>query len=425
METLRDYVIMFSQSHKNFRREELESLAAAESISLDLSGYDKQSPYLFLRLSDDNQAKRLISYSICSRAIYELWGTATSYADLHSQLRNSGPALSQPFRNASFKFVVESVNKSHTMQHQIEIIDSFSYLSLEGPVSMNNPEQIYAVLEEWQIDTQTLLRVFLGRQLACSSRYLVGRFDLKKRRYIGNTSMDAELSLIAANQALARKGKLVYDPFVGTGSFLFACAYYGAMTMGSDIDGRPLRGRGCLSIFSNLEQYNLISEFLDVFIMDFANLGLRSDFLFDAIICDRNYGVRAGAKTLRKNISNKSPLRDESGCYYHLQKDYIPPTKSYPFEILIMDLMRFASNHLLTQGRLVFWMPSITEDEANIDMPYHPNLLLVANSLQCFGKWSRRLLTYVRKDRILFNEDVVLEKIENKFREKYFMSKNK
>ncbi|CCJ30387.1 unnamed protein product [Pneumocystis jirovecii] len=222
------------------------------------------------------------------RAIYELWSSATSYADLHAQLRELGPALCQPFRNSSFKFVVESVNKSHTMQHQIEIIDSFSYLSFEGPVSMNNPEQIYAVLEEWQKGTQILLRVSLGRQVARSSRSAVGLFDLKKRRYIGNTSMDAELSLIAANQALARKGKLVYDPFVGTGSFLFACAYYGAMTMGSDIDGRPLRGRGRLSISSNLEQYNLVSEFLDVFIMDFANLSLRSGFLFDAIICDRN-----------------------------------------------------------------------------------------------------------------------------------------
>lgn len=38
-------------------------------------------------------------------------------------------------------------------------------------------------------------------------------FDLKKRAYIGNTSMESEVSLLMANQALAKEGKLVYDPF--------------------------------------------------------------------------------------------------------------------------------------------------------------------------------------------------------------------
>lgn len=157
--------------------------------------------------------------------------------------------------------------------------------------------------------------------------------------------------------------------------------------------------------------------------MDFVNPAIRDDLLLDIIICDPPYGVRAGPKTLRKNVRNLSPPKDELGHYFHLKKDYIPPTRSYPFDELIMDLMTFASNHLLTQGRLVFWMPSMNDDiETNI--PQHPNLLLVANSTQCFGKWSRKLLTYVRKDRAIFN-DATSKITENKFREKYFASKNK
>ena len=50
--------------------------------------------------------------------------------------------------------------------------------------------------------------------------------------------MDSELSLISANQALIKPGFLMYDPFVGTGSFLVAAAYFGAFVLGSDIDGR-------------------------------------------------------------------------------------------------------------------------------------------------------------------------------------------
>jgi tRNA (guanine10-N2)-methyltransferase len=39
-------------------------------------------------------------------------------------------------------------------------------------------------------------------------------------------------------------GSFVYDPFVGTGSFLLTSAQFGAFTMGSDIDGRQIRGKG-------------------------------------------------------------------------------------------------------------------------------------------------------------------------------------
>ena len=54
------------------------------------------------------------------------------------------------------------------------------------------------------------------------------------------------MTVIMANQALARKGSLVWDPFVGTGSMLYLCAYFGSYVMGSDLDGRQMRGqRGC------------------------------------------------------------------------------------------------------------------------------------------------------------------------------------
>jgi tRNA (guanine10-N2)-methyltransferase len=53
------------------------------------------------------------------------------------------------------------------------------------------------------------------------ARPLIEKFDVKKRAYYGNTSMEAEMSLLMANQAMSAPGKLVYDPFVGTGSMLY------------------------------------------------------------------------------------------------------------------------------------------------------------------------------------------------------------
>ena len=56
--------------------------------------------------------------------------------------------------------------------------------------------------------------------------------------------MDAELALVTVTLALAGPGKLFFDPFVGTGGFMVAAAELGAVTLGSDIDGRSYRGKG-------------------------------------------------------------------------------------------------------------------------------------------------------------------------------------
>lgn len=55
--------------------------------------------------------------------------------------------------------------------------------------------------------------------------------------------MDAQLSLLMANQAQIKDGDLVLDPFVGTGSLLVAAAQFGGYVFGSDIDYLMLHAR--------------------------------------------------------------------------------------------------------------------------------------------------------------------------------------
>lgn len=55
--------------------------------------------------------------------------------------------------------------------------------------------------------------------------------------------MDPQLSFIMANQALIKKGDLIIDPFVGTGSLLIAAAHFGAYVWGVDIDFLMLHGK--------------------------------------------------------------------------------------------------------------------------------------------------------------------------------------
>lgn len=54
-------------------------------------------------------------------------------------------------------------------------------------------------------------------QIADGQRELIRSHSVKKRHFIGNTSMDAGLSFIMANHAKVKADDLVYDPFVGTG----------------------------------------------------------------------------------------------------------------------------------------------------------------------------------------------------------------
>lgn len=80
-------------------------------------------------------------------------------------------------------------------------------------------------------------------QIADGQRELIKKLSLKTRKFIGNTSMDPQLSLIMANQAQIKKGDLVFDPFVGTGSLLIAASQFEGYTFGTDIDFLMLHGR--------------------------------------------------------------------------------------------------------------------------------------------------------------------------------------
>jgi tRNA (guanine10-N2)-methyltransferase len=120
--------------------------------------------------------------------------------------------------------------------------------------------------------------------------------------------MDAELSLIMANQALARPGSIILDPFVGTGSFLISCSHFGAFTLGSDIDGRQIKGTGeKTGIQSNISQYSLGNRVLGTLVSDIAHHPWKDGEWFDAIVCDPPYGVRAGAKKIAS--TNLSPYK--------------------------------------------------------------------------------------------------------------------
>jgi len=206
-----------------------------------------------------------------------------------------------------------------------------------------------------------------------------------------------------ANQTLASPGKLLYDPFMGTGSMAYTTAHFGALVYGSDIDGRQMRGKQRTpGVIHAATQYGTASRIVDLATFDVTRNPWRCGELFDAIVTDPPYGVRAGAKRLgrKKELTD----RQKELCLQHSlsprpdDQPYIPPTKPYELSHLAADLVMLARYLLKPGGRLVFFLPTVTEEYEEVDI--HTMLCegmeVIANSLQDFGSWGRRLVT-IRK----------------------------
>jgi tRNA (guanine10-N2)-methyltransferase len=314
-----EYMIRFSQVHETFRLAEITALAVVEGIELEVLSHslsvstssfvlsfcsqNLKSPFCFVKVPSEEAAIRLVRRSILAKAIYEVWGNGSSYDDLFDNVRGVSQHLWPLYKNCSFKFSVDTFQGSRTNSEQRKLIERFDFLGFEGPIKMKGAEQEFCIAEEWPLRAAALgisepHSIHLGRFLGASERDVVAKYDLKKRKYISTTSMDAELALITANITLAGPGKLFYDPFVGTGSFPVACAHFGALAFGSDIDGRSIRGKGKNNLRANFVQYGLTEQLGDTFVADLTNTPLRAARLFDGIVCDPPYGVREGLKVL-------------------------------------------------------------------------------------------------------------------------------
>ncbi|OTB01666.1 hypothetical protein M426DRAFT_323293 [Hypoxylon sp. CI-4A] len=397
-----EYLIRFSQSHETFRLAEIQSLAIVEGIDLEVIFYSDESPFCVVRLPSEEAAKALLRRSILAQTIHEHWGTAETYDELHAIIKRDTPHLWLQYKDVSFKINIDAYQGSRSEKRKIDLINSFAYLSFEGLILLKSPDQKFTIFEQWEFDSvprnlPNPLKVHFGRLVGHSVRELIKTYDLKKRGYISTTSMDSELALVTANIALAAPGKVFYDPFVGTGSFPIACAHFGALGWGSDIDGRSVRGEGGKkSLKGNFKQYGLESLLGEVFISDLTNSPVRRVRFLDGIVCDPPYGVREGLKVLGCRDPVKDAWLIEKGKQIYRNPAFLPPKKAYSFLAMLDDILNFASDTLVDGGRLSFWMPTANDEEQEIAVPTHPCLTLVVVCTQVFNKWSRRLITYSR-----------------------------
>jgi tRNA (guanine10-N2)-methyltransferase len=111
--------------------------------------------------------------------------------------------------------------------------------------------------------------------------------------------------------------------------------------------------------------------------------------LYDAIITDPPYGIRAGARQTGTRRAEAKPVLPEH------RHDHIAQTKPYPVSDVMADLLDMAARTLVMGGRLVFVIPSFSTDfDVNQDLPQHPCLELLHSCYQPFTtELGRRIVT--------------------------------
>jgi tRNA (guanine10-N2)-methyltransferase len=316
----------------------------------------------------------------------------------------------------TFCFDVQTFGTTLAQTQKLAIMDSYSVpLHPAATVSLASPDTVVGIFEDHGEGHSLPLRaVLVGRRIAAGGRHAALQYTLKKRRYLGPTSMDAELAAIMANQAQITPGSVVLDPFTGTGSVLVAAAAAGAVCIGGDLNwlvltARSPRGHG---ITDNFTQYSLPPPML--LNADFTRLPLRcaqqaiAPLKLDAIVCDPPYGIRAGSRSSDESNALAVAPTEMPGAAVapdtrdahvsRLRSHWAVPSVRRSLVDIYVDLTTLAARSLRPGGRLVYWLPTVWHMfDADADIPRHPWMDLICYSEQNLsGQTSRILVTCQR-----------------------------
>lgn len=356
--------------------------------------------FFYADLLSEAEARALAARCVLIRGIYQPAAHGLDYPSCIDSVgiddfTDAVTPLQCTSRKSSFRCFVEAFGKSYSVKEQLERIHKFSDLlrTFPGKVRMSNADEELWILEDafprkghGNPDEKGPRQVFLGRKIANGQGHIGSKYSLKRRRYIGPTSMDAELAFVMANMARVKEGDLVNDPFCGTGGIMVACSTLGAHVIGGDINILALRGKGSATVAANFEQYGLQLP-LGLIRADVLNSPIRCRLggWFDAVVCDPPYGIKEGMKVFREDRIDSS-----------LERNHFQGTQRVRFVDFLHGVLSYAADVLVEGGRLSYWLPTTPQYRPQ-DVPTHPALALVGNCEQPLTtRMSRRLITMER-----------------------------
>eukprot|EP01006_Ploeotia_vitrea_P041775 TRINITY_DN66572_c0_g4_i1.p1 TRINITY_DN66572_c0_g4~~TRINITY_DN66572_c0_g4_i1.p1 ORF type:complete len:527 (+),score=61.52 TRINITY_DN66572_c0_g4_i1:40-1620(+) len=393
----------------------------------------------FMQFESVNDAVEIADRCVLLRAVFEPWADADNYDQLFDLLKQRDHLFKQAFgcrEGVRFKYHVECFGRGYPNNERLGLIKRFECCDhYTATVDLVNPDVTLWILEDIGHGTKRgdpLQHVYFGREIhqTVAMRKAFLSLALPQRKYLGTTSMPADISFLMANMAQVNKGDLVIDPFCGTASILTGCAYLGAKVFGSELDSRVLAGKDGNDIFSNFAQYSLPEPELLRGDMS-RRFFWRNCEMFDAIVTDPPYGSRAGSRKVNKTKMAKieavqqqqqaadktdptTPSKEETTVAQQQQQQsgktaeeeepsassttgeqqaIIVPTIAYTLSDMLVDLLDFAAKMLRVGGIVTFWLPT-TEQYTDAELASHDCFTLLYNTQQPLTiRLKRRLVT--------------------------------
>eukprot|EP00211_Chloroparvula_japonica_P002350 CAMPEP_0119155152 /NCGR_PEP_ID=MMETSP1310-20130426/51601_1 /TAXON_ID=464262 /ORGANISM="Genus nov. species nov., Strain RCC2339" /LENGTH=438 /DNA_ID=CAMNT_0007147739 /DNA_START=150 /DNA_END=1466 /DNA_ORIENTATION=+ len=387
----------------DFRLPELEALACMFGADIEVREQISNSPFLIVAFPSEEIATRMAQRSVLCKRLVALTGRTKQGGSLEELVINAevetkrrlGMSSRKGYR--TFKIKCDSFGRDKSSKaQQLEMISTIGvHFDVNWKVKLKQPDIYYSFIEDYGLDRATnrhiheTPRYFFGERLSKGARrngeHLPWAFQLSKRPYIGTTSMDPIVSFLMANLACVSNISYVWDPFIGTGSIAVSCAYFGGRVVGTDIDPRVIRGKKGKSVITNFQYYGLTGQLDCLLAHDVAQpIFTRQEGIFDAIVCDPPYGIRAGAKKIGRKRKLRGDPENFSGSYYSAKEQY-------PVATLLADLMTTAARLLRLGGRLVFFVPA-NDCFENDHIVMHPCLKLLSTCHQRYRENFRRVL---------------------------------
>ncbi|VDM92386.1 unnamed protein product, partial [Onchocerca ochengi] len=371
---MRKFIFVFSQVHVDFRRAEMESICSLYKIPCDnnISLFCSERHVYVFEFPSLDDVISILSRSVLVKFAVEWIANCNDYNELYANIGEKEQDIKNyDSTEQSFAIRIRSIGKKNNRIPPLPIItDIGKALNFrKSPVDLRNPCNIFYVIEEY--DLNLLQRLYFGKLIGCGQGQLKNHYSLAERCYIGNTTIDPELSFLQANIAKVDVGSLVLDPFCGTGGLLIAAAHFGAAVLGTEINYQIARAIGKSSragiecntakesVAANFQQYGTEVYFMGLVIADASQHQLWHPGthcgtfpVFDAIITDPPYGIREkGQKVGIKGKKESWIVKDAQ------HTNHYPEKAKYSISSTFLDLIDLASKLLVVGGRLLFWFP--------------------------------------------------------------------
>ncbi|XP_026330320.1 tRNA (guanine(10)-N2)-methyltransferase homolog isoform X3 [Hyposmocoma kahamanoa] len=241
----RRYLLWFAHEHVDFRHAEMQSILSMFDIPIKfIENPCINKPYWIVELPSEEWARKIASRSVLLKNCIELWARAKTESQLHINLKNallnktnkwiipeSNGNLSSDCDlcpndliqtccsvDKSYKVVVETFCKHFTMKEKVEKIEKFSYLPLEGPVKLKNPDVTLSYLEFYGIDPNNVPEkpydLFFGKWARTkeeSIRNNMRQYDIQSK-YLDVVVSDFSLSMWKKNAVF---DAIITDPPYG------------------------------------------------------------------------------------------------------------------------------------------------------------------------------------------------------------------